>query len=290
MSLRSDVEDRYPSLVPLLKIPAIASLLTKAVAGNWSPTKFQSNFIASAWFRSQSEAQRRWFILGATDPGEAKDQTRLMNESIIAQMRRLGVVGTSAEIANIRNYALSRGLKADDFSVQNAIVRLAEKGGRATVGAWTTTAEAVRQMAFDEFQWPVPAHVQKKWTQWIVTGQRTMEDYQAQLSREAQKRLPHMAERLQRGETVGDIIGPYRQLIAEELELGGPGEVKMSNPKYRSLMGIRDPKTKQMRMMTESEVLKLARDTPEWWKTSKGRQADASMVTKIREMFGTRKM
>lgn len=290
-TMQERVAERYPSLIGLLRQPEIGKLLTTAVTENWSPGVFQSKFMASKWFKSQSEAQRRWWVTATTDPGEARVQRQLFEQELRTVASRLGFTPTRAEYASLRERALQLGVTPDSTWMVQALNNLAQRrGGRTGPGAWTTNAGAIRQLAESEYFRALPKHVVNKWTSWITTGMKTMEDLQASLQQEAIKANPHMAHQLTEGLTVNDIIGSQRELIAEELELSSPTQVDIKNPKWRKLLGVRDPKTKQMRLLTDSEALKMAREDPKWWNTSKGRQSDASMTTAIREMFGLRKM
>lgn len=287
-TLRERIQERYPSLVPLLRNHEIGSLLTKAVTENWSPGQFQAKFIASHWFRSQSESQRKWWILSATDPGEARQQRRLMQQAIGHQASKLGIGLTDNQIAMIRERALQMGVSPDDYWVTNTIVRLA-KGGNIGTGAWKTTTEQVKALAKGEYFLDMPAATLSKWVHRIVRGDKTMEDLQANLQDGAMHRYAHFAPQLAQGMSLNDIIGHQRQIIADEMEMNSPSAVSMRDPRWRQLLGIRDPKSHKMRGMTDSDVYRLVRSQRKWWDTSHGRQADAAMTAKISEIFGERR-
>lgn len=289
MALRDDVAERYPALISLLQEPEIGKLLTQAVQQNWSPGVFQSKFMASRWFQSQSESSRRWWVTAHTDKGEAGQQRTLMQQSIAAKARQLGIQPTRTELQNIREQALRMGLSADDFWVTNALVALASKGGRTDVGAWTTTAEQLKSIGRDQFLKAEPAQVLKKWATWIVTGQRTIEDYQAAAQKEAMHRFPHMVERLQRGETPGDIIAFGRSIIANEWGID-PNAVDLNDADWRKLAtGVKDPKTQKTRMLTESETVRLARGHPGWMGgTTNGRRTQAQVGSFLMRALGKR--
>jgi hypothetical protein len=62
-----------------------------------------------------------------------------------------------------------------------------------------------------------------------------------------------------------------------------------TNPAFGGLTGIRDPKTGNMRLPTEYEARTMARQRGDWWGTTGGRQADASMSQALLQTFGKRK-
>ena len=293
-TLQDRVAERYPDLIPLLNHPQVGPLLRQAVSETnpISEGSFMSKLRATSWFRGQSASARQWWVTSAMDPGEAAQQRRLGQESIVARMRQLGVVGTQAEIQQIREQMLRQGLTPDDFWVTNAIMKLSNKGGRATVGAYTTTATQLRAIANGDYFWKIPDHVNKKWTQWIITGQRSVEDFQAQLQIESMKRHPHMAEQLKAGMTVRDVVSPWVEIYANEFDTT-PDAIMADMMTHagtpsRQLMGIRDPKTGQTRMPTEPEAVRIARSQPKWATTTNGKQMQNEWGSTILRTMGFR--
>jgi len=293
-TLQERVAERYPDLLPLLNHPQVGPLLRQAVDLNnpISEGSFMSKLRATSWFRGQSASARNWWITSAMDPGEAAQQRRLGQESIVARMRQLGVVGTQAEIRTIREQMLRQGLTPDDFWVTNAIMKLTAKGGRADIGAWTTTATQLRAIAEGDYFKVLPPETTRKWTGWIITGQRSVEDFQAAINIEATKRFPHMAEQLKTGMTVRDVVAPWVEIYANEFDTT-PDAIMASMRKHagtpsRQLLGIKDPKTGQTRMPTEPEAVRIARSQPQWAETTNGKQMQNEWGSTILRAFGKR--
>lgn len=302
MGVKEEVAERFPSLVSLLKQPEIGKLLIKAVSdpkGPWSPGKFQSEFIASHWFRTRSEPERRWWVLSQTDPSEARRQRGILKRSLIEQGRQLGFKVGDKQAKYIAELGMRGGVTdINDPRMLNALNVWAKEAqrrgslpGGLQSGALKTTARQLREMSAGEFFRPT-ARVDP-WTQKmardIALGRKTMDDARASLMTNAAKRYPHMAKMIAQGMTPGDIVNPYRELIANELELGNPANVNvMNDPRWRKLLGTRDRKSGKMRMMTESEVLQLARSQDAWWKTSHGREADSSGARGMLQILGIR--
>lgn len=289
------VAERYPDLLPLLRHPEVGRLLRQAVDPNkpLSQGSFMSKLRTTRWFRTQSESQRRWWVTSRMDPGEAAQQRALTQQNIAALARQMGIQPTRRELELIREGALARGVGADDFWVRNSLMQLTNKGGRTDVGAWTTIAREITELGNGQYLKNYPPHVLKKWTQWIVTGQRTMEDFQAAAQKESVKRFPHMAEQLNAGLTVRDVVQPWVDIYAQEMDTTADvifaSMAKHAGTPSRQLLGIRDPKTGQTRMPTEQEAVKIARSQPTWWQTSGGREADHRMTRTLLNAFGERK-
>jgi hypothetical protein len=294
-TLQERVAERYPDLIPLLRVPEIGKLLTQAVSETkpMSPGVFMSKLRTTRWFRSQSETARRWWVTAAMDPGEALKQRRTMNEEIGNLAAQMGVKLTSGDLYWLRENALKQGMAPDSTWVRLQIGKMLGKGGRAAdAGAYRTTVEQLRTISKGGYFWNIPNHVAQKWGTWIITGQKTMEDFQAVVQQEAMQRYPHMKEQLASGMSVNDVVRPFAEVYANEYdttaeEIMATMRTHAGSP-TRQLLGIRDPKTGNTRMPTELEALRLARKDPKWWTTTSGRQNDARLSTFLLQQLGRR--
>jgi hypothetical protein len=289
-TMQERVAERYPALVPLLRQPEIGRLLTQAVENNWSAGVFQSKFMASNWFRSQSESQRRWWITTATDPGEAKLQRNQYSADIIKTANSLGVNLNSAQVKYITESGLARGDDPGSARVMANLLAFGRKSGQMGAGAFKTAQRAVRNLEVGQWLREPPRKETEHWAAEIALGRKTIEDFNAAAAYTASHRFPHMAEQIKAGMTVSEIIGPQVEAYAREMDWDAQGLMsKMySNPSFGGLTGIRDPKSGQMRLPTEYEARTMARQRGDWWQTTGGRQADAQMATALLEMFGKR--
>lgn len=290
-TIQERVQERYPSLVSLLREPEIGPLLTRAVQENWSPGVFQSKFMASRWFRSQSEPQRRWWVTANTDPGEANRQRKTYHAGLQTSASRLGVSLTAAELKWITEVGLQQGIAPDSQESINGLLEFAARHrGRITVGAWGTETTRVRNMLTNDWLMPPSKGFSENWGRYLASGQKSIEDLQGWAQQQAAKRYPHMRAELAAGMTVADVIGGNVAVYAEEYDMD-PSQVMQkvrTDPWIRQLLGVRDPKSGKTRLPTEMETMKMARSTPSWWKTSKGRQADAQTATTLAQVFGKR--
>jgi hypothetical protein len=293
------VAERYPSLLPLLRHPEIGKLLTQAVTKNWSPGVFQSKFIASKWFRSQSEASRRWWVLTATDPGEAKLQRQAMTAEVQNLQRSLGASLSKDATKWVVESALQRGLPIDSALLRREIVSYGMRytapgtGHVLPQGLLRTTAKEIDSMARFQYALPGNSNWNRTRTQMVAMGELSMDDVENELREIAAKRFSHMKDDLAMGRSVADIVAPYAEIYASEMDIA-PEEVirsafRNTDPKARELLGVRDPKTGKMRLPTEVEAMRLARSRADWWQTSSGRQNDASMSDMVTKAMGVRK-
>jgi hypothetical protein len=289
-TMQERVAERYPALIPLLKNKEVGGLLTRAVNENWSPGQFRYQFMATRWFRSQSEAQRKWWVLTATDPAEAKLQRNNYSAEIINTASALGIKLNSNEVRYITESGLSRGDPSNSARVQANLLAYGLKTGKMGAGSYATAARDVRAMETGSWFREPPKSEVKYWAAEIALGRKTMQDFNAAAAYTASHRWPHMAERIKAGETVAQIVGPAVEAYAREMDWDPQGVMsKMhTNATFAGLTGIRDPKTNQMRLPTEYEAQTMARSRNDWWGTTGGRRADASMALQLSKAFGRR--
>jgi hypothetical protein len=287
--MRQRVAERYPSLISLLNQPEIGKLLTQAVQNNWSPGVFQSKFMASRWFRTQSEPARRWWVTAQTDPAEARRQRNEYTTQLAGVLERLGARGRNVKY--LAEIGLREGLAPDSPRMMHIALGRAIKGGTLGPGAYKTADRQVRSIGAGAWLREPSEKDRKYWAFQIALGNKTLDDFNAAAAVSAQHRFPHMAAQIRAGATVADIAGPMIEAYAREMDWDPAGLMQKmhTNPSFAGLLGIRDPKTRQMRMPTEYEARTMARSRSDWWGTTGGRESDAAMSQALLAAFGKRK-
>lgn len=288
------VLQQYPSFAFLLNDPEIGPLLRDAVDPNkgFSSQTFFAKIQQTHWWRRQSEAQRTWATQVATDPGEANEQRRGMRAAFGSLAASMGAQLTTAQVNFLSELMLQHGQDPNGPEARAAIAKLARltPNLRYKYGSFQTATKAVEALSEREFFMKISNVDASKYARRIIQGIMTLDDVRSAMQQLAVKRYPHMRELLIDGMTPGEIIAPYRQIVADELELGDPGRVDVKgNATWRQLLGIRDPKSHKVRLPTESEVVKMARSQTKWWDTAKGQEADNSMALNLLNELGVRK-
>lgn len=289
-TLRERIAERYPDMLPLLGIPEVAKLLEQAVDPNspMSATSFQSKLRATKWFRGQSASERQWYVTSQSDPGEATQQREQYRSALSHFSQTLGVKLSPAQIAWLSEIGLAQGLEVNSDRMRAEIIR--QWGGKdLRRGEIGTNAQEIMRMAKAEFFRPMSSNESYELAKRVALGSDTMESIRTRLMAQAGDRFPHLRQRISEGLTPGQIVEPYRAIVAEELEYGDISEVNMNNPTWKQLLGVKQ-KDGKMRMLTESETMMLARSQRRWWDTQNGRSADAGLTRKLLESFGVRRV
>lgn len=283
------IAEQFPFLAFLANDPQIGPLLSKAVDVNqpYSPEKFRAEVMKTNWWRKQSETQRAGAIMAATDPGQWWQVNRELQSNIGAMEQRLGVRLTAAERKWIASVAAGRGWAADSREILDAIIRTGKRHG-VKHGAIQTGTESVKAIAAGEFFYRMPQKDADYWGTMIAKGDVTVDDWRAHMMKRTWNTMPQFRQFIRDGVSPGQALEGYRNLIAEEMGYSSIAQVDVFSPKWRPLLGIRDAKTNQTRLPTETEVIHMARSQPEWWTTVRGREADAQAATAMAAVFGER--
>jgi hypothetical protein len=290
MGVAEDIAEQYPMLAWLTGDPEIGPLLTEAVnpATEFSPERFQAKFMQTTWYRSQSKYAREREIQRWTDPNTWWADAGAYADELSEISAQFGRPLAANERLWLATVGLNQGVPANSAAMRaqlRAIIDPAQvMQGVGTAGAAKNEIEnMVRGQWFAplDLGWLAQAGIS------VATGGgETLESVNARLASQAYHWYPHLRQQITEGQTMADIFNPYRAVIAEELELGGPENVSMNGTEWSQLAQWRDPKTGEMRLPTMSEVTTLARSKPQWWNTARGRQSDAAGTKSLLEMFG----
>ena len=292
-TLQERVAESYPSLMPLLNHPEVGRLLRQAVGTPpMSANVFRSKLEATRWFRSQSAQQRQWWVTARLDPGEARMKRSQYSAELMKVAEGLGIRLNSAHVKQITETGLSRGLLPSDARMQADLLRYGlSRPGLMEAGAYKSAQTQVRAIGAGQWLREPPRAESEKWAADIALGRKTIEDFNAANAYAASKRFPHLAEQIKSGMTVAEAVAPVVEAYAREMDWDPNGLMAKihKDPKHTGLLGIRDPKTKEMRLPTEHEAMVLARKRADWWETTRGQQADTAMSQRLLETFGIRK-
>lgn len=292
MSVLDEIREQYPTLAFLVNDPEVGPLLRDAVDPNkgFSPQTFQAKLYQTKWFRTRSTTQREMSILARTDPGEYKRRLQQQISDVRSQAQLFGLNLTPSELRYMATTNLSKGIAADSAEFRSSLRNWlkTKKSGSKTFGQGSVLAakQQVKGLAREQFYVPMSEKEAHNWGVALALGTRNEEGLKLLLNQRAQQLYPHLRELLRSGSTMEDIFSGHRALIAEELELS-PEMVDFRKDWSKVLQQV-DPQSGKPRPMTLHETQTLARQDQRWWRTSKGREADAGMANFMLKTFGKR--
>lgn len=278
----------YGYIAELAKsVPDIKKVLTDAIAGGWDADRFLAAIQQTKWWKTTSNTQRQVEELKKTNPGEYKRQRQLMIDSMVVIARNLGVEEGNQRIFILAERALANGWSQDEVQRYLAAdVKVAnpdDPKAKPNTGQVAVTVDSLKEQAA-QYGVPLSQQTLQMWTTQVLRGMVPMESFQSYLKEQAKSLFPGLSKAIDSGITVEQYTNPYRELIAQTLEVN-PGDVTMTDPRIqKALYNMSKDGTRTQ--MTLSDFQEYLRTTPEFTKTRQAQESAAGFVNTITELFG----
>lgn len=291
MSVLDEIRKQYPTLAFLVNNPEIGPLLRDAVDPNkgFSPQEFQARLYQTNWFKSRSTVKRSMETMAHVDPAEYRriiqgNQAKIQN---IATQMGLNLSPEVLKYMAVTHTNNGVEIGSDEFMI-NLRAFVKNQGHKSYMPGGTVAANITKNQEIARSQYYVPLGPveARQWAIDMAMGLKDEASFAETMNMKAQSLYPHLRELLVQGQSMEDIFGGHRQLIAQELEMS-PNQIDFTKDWKKVLYQI-DPETKNPRPMTLHETQTLARQDSRWWGTSGGRKADAGMANFMLKMFGKR--
>lgn len=263
--------------------PVIGPIILQAAQEQWDIGRLQGALAKTSWWKKTSETARRWDALVASDPATAERRRDETSVSIGLLAARLGMRLGNQRLSEISQSATRFGWNEQEIQLALAAEMKfnphENEGG--IMGKYMATVKALAA------QYMVPINEQQAW-QWsrrLVSGASTIEAVQAQFTSLAKARFPQLSKEIDQGVTPGDFFTPYRNAIAEQLEVA-PEAVNLMDSKWAPVVSFRSEKRGELRPMTVSEATRFARMQPGWGNTENAKETVAQASQAMLDMFG----
>lgn len=250
--------------------PELAKLIKQAVAGQWSPTKFQAAFMNTNWFRNREASVRQWSDLMARDPAEAQNKIAESKAWLSDQFSQLGVEVDDATLSTLAVNRLQWSWS--DTQTQDILAGYIHYQPGETAGTIAAVETNIKNLAY-QYGVGVSDLQMQDWISGIVS-QKYNEDSLADYIRDmARSKYSGMTGYLDTGMTVRQVAAPYLQEFSKLMEVN-PDTVNLDDPLIASaLQGRPDPKTGQPQMMTVAQMQKAVKQDKRWLYTSNAKQS-----------------
>lgn len=281
------IQSEFPAFASLLSIPDVAGILIRAVEEGWDVGKLQANLYATKWWKQNSESQRNAAILQRTDPASYNRQVDVIRANILSQANRLGAGLSTAEILFLSRRAFNEGWSTEEITRQ--IVTVGRRRGFG-VGEIRKTSEDIIALSK-----AYGINVSKRWADNYATriayGEKNMDAMQSYFHETALARYSDnllVKRGLQAGHTLADIMEPTLSLVAHELELGAGAQWDLTAGLAAKVINYKDPDTGQIRPMTDSEAMQLARSDRRWRDTNGAKSLATQATNAIARFMGSK--
>lgn len=255
------IHERYPDLEAVFKpVPELWAILMWSVGGaNLSRTQIQAAMQNTSWYRGQSEAQRNWFVLQATDPTEAAKRHEQAAHDVWLAAQRMGANFDWNQVTYVARLWMMNGWTTAEMNDQLIAYTSKLPESKRDPGAFGAAITKARQIA-DEYAVPVTdAELQQYAKRTLMSGTRgdTPGFDEASIRNvfadRAKALYPWLGNQLDEGVTIKDWAEPYIALAARELEIS-PSSVSLKDPMWQAILKPRrDDEKGPQRSQTLSE-------------------------------------
>lgn len=229
----------------------LKSLFQRAVKKQYTPERFIAEMRNTAWFKRQSEAQRKFLVLRTADPAQYVSQVKALMASLADQyssstgqvmdfrpptIKNGKVVGGGGFLYRTAVASLQLGLNESQIKdLMYKSVDWEKRIANDTLGGTLSgqLQELRRQAAMlgikPSDSW-YAAQIDK-----IADGNDTIDGALARAKNLAMERYPAFADRIESGESVAEIAEGYRESMSRILEIN-PGELDVFDSKIQGAL------------------------------------------------------
>lgn len=274
----------YGFMAWALRNPELRAVIIQAAQQGWDSARLQGAIFNTQWWRTHNEAARAFEVLRNQDPMQAESQLSTLATSIRIWATRMGLDISQDRARQIGEHALSVGMTEAEVR-QNLVGELKYDPAAATRGDIGAAFQTVKQKAAG-YLVPLSDETAFEWAKKMNTGEAGEAGLTAYLADMAKSRFPQLAAQMDMGFSPAQILEPYQELLATELELNPMSIDFLNDPRFSQVLGVYDSKTGGQRMMTMSEALTFSRRLPEFRKTNRARAMSVGIADNLAQRMG----
>lgn len=260
----------------------LQALLKQAVKESWTTDRFKGRLMATTWYRTHSEVQRRFDELERRDPTTAASEIAAQKAKLSDQFSQQGIQIDDARLTQMARTTLAYGSTPEEIQDMMAAEFHYQPGSAA--GAVADTETQVRSLARD-YGVQVNDQQMGDWIGKIISGEFTIQSLQDLVRDSARSKYLGYAKQIDAGLTVRDIASPYLTSYSNILETD-PQNVDLEDPLIqKALQGSMD-KQGQVVPQTVYDFEKSLRRDPRWLKTRNAKDSMSGLALRIGQDFG----
>lgn len=239
-------------------------------------------FKNTKWWKARSDSQRKFDVLKVDNPGEFGRQLQQKQKDLQTAAASMGIPLNGGDLQAITQLVLRNGL--DDTETRHALAQhfAYNPNGKFTGEAGLDIA-GVQQIASSYYQ-NVSDQTLNNLVDNLLTNNmnpQSLQDYFKQL---AISKFPHLQKQLEAGQTVSDIADPYKQQMAQRLEVD-PNGIKNEDPTV--MKALQQPTGKgDFQLMPLWQYDQMLKQDPRWMQTNNARDSLMDAGTSLLRNMG----
>ena len=285
-------------------VPDIKKTLNQAIAGNWSPQRFQDQLQTTNWWKQNSDTAKKMIALSKADPAEYNQQLKNAENHVMRLAASLGVPISASFAQNLARQDLFQGL---DDEAMTATLAANWHPTQMTAGMGGKSVELIQQAQALASQYGVK--VTGSWidkeVQAALKNNTGVEGIQAALTDLAISAFPTLEKQLRAGQTVQQIAQPYIAQMAATLEVPD-SQIQLTDPMIQKALNGQLPAadtatgtkaqggvgakpaaaTAATAPTTLYDFTNALRADPRWDKTDNAKASAYTMLHQLGQTFG----
>lgn len=260
----------------------LSRLFNRAVRETWTPDRFIAQVRGTTWYKKNSESERAAQIQKAADPASYQQGLQQVKARVRLLATEYGAVVNSNILNRISSMAYTQNL--DDNQLRRQLANYVKFTDGRLIGQ---AGQAERE--FRSYADAMGIGVSNAWIKTrasrVVRGSTTVEDALSELTQKASSRYPQFKDRFKAGETLEDIAAPYKQSVADILEIN-PEAIKIRDKIIQKGLSAPTESGKPPREMALWEYEDTLRRDSRWKYTDNANAQMADVASTLGQFFG----
>lgn len=290
--IRDYIQGHYGYLVAYLDHKEIGPILIKAAKEGWNAARLQGAISKTKWWKNTAANARVWDAQEKTDPKTAERRIQNTMAQLFAQARNMGITADEKTLRKIARDSLRLGWTQQQ--VQAALgaqwsMKDDKIGGKVQIGTAGTTLDELRRLS-QNYLVPISNATLEQWTQFVLKGEKKIEDFDAYVKQMAKNLYPQLSAALDAGNTVRSYLDPYLEMAARELERPVDSFDLLKDPKWLAMLTPaqtgKDGKQQPGGVMSMSDWQRWLRSQDEFKTTKQAVDMSARFSSGLGRIFG----
>lgn len=269
----------------LHEFPELLDVFKQAVKHSWSVQRFQAEVQDTKWFKKHSDTWRTNMYLQLTDPQTYQSRVGQVERGLADAAGSMGIeFKNNRQLKEMAEQAFLHGW--DQTKINNVLARMVDITGKHSTGVGGDLAsiqEQLNGLALDNGL-KISNKTMERWLRQVVRGDSTMEEFKGYIQKQAAAMFPNWAKEIEAGRTVAQIADPYRQRMADLLEIN-PEDINLNGKLMRQALSSKNDKG-EYDSMSLSDFEDLVRQDHRWQYTDNAREEMSQITAGLLQTFG----
>lgn len=265
--------------------PELKKLFQEAVKNTWTPDVFSAHLKNTNWWAENSDTMRQADVLKKEDPATYQAQIAAAQAVAGQEAVKAGAILNTAQLNKLATNIVQYGWNNEQ--VANFMGQYVDFNDKHVIGGQAGQIYNTLRTYSSQMGVTLSDNQIKTYAQYVTRGISDMTGIMNQIMGQAAGKYPVFAQQIQAGATVKDLIDPYVQTMAKELDLD-PKSIDASNPLIQRALNQRDAQGKPSSAMSLTDFTNLVRGQSDWGKTTAAINQTAQTARQVLQNMGLR--